>query len=64
MYSYIAPVVAPSPAASPTYTYQGCVNDGGARALTGYSFSDGAMTVAKCTSTCSSKGFALAGVEL
>lgn len=57
------PIPSPSPAVS-AYTYQGCVKDGGARALTGYFYSDGAMTVAKCASTSSATGFSLAGLEV
>ncbi|GJE85355.1 DUF1996 and WSC domain-containing protein [Phanerochaete sordida] len=41
----------------------GCVQDGAARALTGYSFTSASMTTALCQSTCASKGFSLAGIE-
>ncbi|KAI0659966.1 WSC-domain-containing protein [Cubamyces menziesii] len=41
----------------------GCRSDTSARALTGYSFANDQMTVASCVSTCSSKGFLMAGVE-
>lgn len=45
------------------YTLQGCVSDGPARALTGYSFKSSKMTAKSCVDACSSRGMALAGVE-
>lgn len=39
------------------------MQDGGARALTGYSFTSSSMTQELCQSTCGAKGFSIAGVE-
>ena len=73
IYTYTAPAtstttvitaalsISTSPASS--YMYSGCVTDGAARALTGYGWSDGGMTVEKCLAGCMAKGFSLAGVE-
>lgn len=41
----------------------GCVKDGSARALTGYSFASDKMTPSLCQDGCSSKGFSMAGME-
>ncbi|TCD69328.1 G- protein-coupled receptor [Steccherinum ochraceum] len=41
-----------------------CFHDGPKRALTGYSFKSAQMTFQLCTSTCGSKGFSIAGVEV
>ncbi|KAI0754011.1 hypothetical protein C8Q80DRAFT_1093669 [Daedaleopsis nitida] len=41
----------------------GCVSDASARALTGYSFANDAMTVYSCLATCASKGFSMGGLE-
>lgn len=51
-----------TPAAG-TWTSAGCVQDGAARALTGYSFTSKSMTTALCQSTCAQKGFSMAGIE-
>ncbi|KAI8974795.1 WSC-domain-containing protein [Trametes punicea] len=58
-------VLAAPPKASIPVGWQaaGCVSDNSARALTGYSFANDEMTIASCVSTCSSKGFTMAGVE-
>lgn len=45
------------------YALQGCVNDGTARALTGYNFYNGRMTAKICVDECSARGFSMAGVE-
>jgi hypothetical protein len=45
------------------YTLQGCVTDGSARALTGYSYTSSKMTVKGCLDACASRNFPLAGVE-
>ncbi|OCF75909.1 hypothetical protein I204_03206 [Kwoniella mangroviensis CBS 8886] len=45
------------------WTYQGCVTDGGARALTAASQINGAMTAQLCTTWCASKGYTYAGLE-
>ncbi|OSD05015.1 WSC-domain-containing protein [Trametes coccinea BRFM310] len=59
-----AVLAAPPTASVPAgWTAAGCVSDNSKRALTGFSFSNDAMTVASCVSTCSSKGFSMAGVE-
>ncbi|TCD65641.1 G- protein-coupled receptor [Steccherinum ochraceum] len=41
-----------------------CFHDGPNRALTGYSFKSDKMTSDLCTSTCASKGFKIAGIEV
>ncbi|TCD61274.1 G- protein-coupled receptor [Steccherinum ochraceum] len=47
------------------YTYANtCVQDGPNRALTGYSFTSDKMSYDLCTSTCASKNFKLAGIEM
>lgn len=46
------------------WTNVGCAQDGPARALTGYAFTDEQMTKKKCIDTCSSKGYTIAGVEV
>ncbi|WWD02288.1 hypothetical protein V865_000327 [Kwoniella europaea PYCC6329] len=45
------------------WTYQGCVTDGGARALTAKSQINGAMTAQLCTTWCASQGYTYAGLE-
>lgn len=45
------------------YSLQGCVADGNARALTGYTFTSGRMTAKLCVDECSTRGFSMAGVE-
>lgn len=45
------------------YALQGCVTDGSARALTGHNFYSGRMTARMCVDECSTRGFALAGVQ-
>lgn len=57
------PVSPPAGTNSGNWTAAGCVSDAAARALTGYMFSSPDMTVDKCTSACSSKGFSMAGIE-
>ena len=52
-----------SAATSGTWSAAGCVQDGPARALTGYSFTSSSMTTAMCQSTCALKGFTMAGIE-
>ncbi|KAH8082838.1 WSC-domain-containing protein [Cristinia sonorae] len=56
-----------TPVVSPTtpsgWTAGECAQDGGHRALTGYSFTSDSLTVATCISTCDKKGFSIAGVE-
>lgn len=46
-----------------TWNYQYCAVDGQSRALTGFSYSDTALTVNKCLMACAYQGFTLAGVE-
>lgn len=60
-----APPSAPpsSPTGSGSWAAAGCSQDGGARALTGYSFASDSMTPTLCQNTCASKGFTMAGVE-
>jgi hypothetical protein len=57
------PSSVPAPNAPAGWTSAGCVTDGSARALTGFSTSAADMTVEKCTSLCASKSFSIAGVE-
>ncbi|EKM57698.1 uncharacterized protein PHACADRAFT_251488 [Phanerochaete carnosa HHB-10118-sp] len=52
-----------SSSASGTWTSAGCVQDGSARALTGYSFTSSSLTTAMCQTTCAQKGFTMAGIE-
>ena len=54
---------ASSTASSGSWNSAGCVQDGPARALTGYTFTSNSMTVESCTSTCAQKGFTMAGIE-
>ncbi|KAI0385705.1 WSC domain-containing protein [Hypomontagnella monticulosa] len=47
-----------------TFVFAGCVADSGSsRSIKGYSFTASNMTLELCTSTCSTKGYPLAGVE-
>ena len=62
----LAPSPSPTstpPSSSGTWTAAGCAQDGGARALTGYTFATNSMTPTLCQNTCASKGFSIAGVE-
>ncbi|CDZ96275.1 Glycoside hydrolase, family 71 [Phaffia rhodozyma] len=45
------------------WTSQGCVTDGSARALTGYSVDSSSMTPELCVATCLSQGYIYAGLE-
>jgi len=45
------------------WSYVDCVNDGSARALTGYMVTDKANTVDKCLAACAGRGFVYAGLE-
>lgn len=45
------------------WTLAGCVKDGSARALSGYSFASDKMTPSLCQDGCNSKGFSVAGME-
>jgi len=47
----------------PDWAYVGCVNDGSARALTGFQVNDSANTVDKCIATCAGRGFDYAGMQ-
>ena len=47
----------------PAWAAAGCVQDGAARALTGYYYTSTAMTPAICQSTCAQNGFSIAGIE-
>lgn len=57
------PSSTPVTSAPSGWTAAGCVTDSGHRALTGFSTTASDMTIEKCTSTCSSKGFSMAGLE-
>ncbi|TCD59822.1 G- protein-coupled receptor [Steccherinum ochraceum] len=46
------------------WQYLYCAGDGPNRALTGYYFKSNSMSLDLCTSTCASKGFRMAGVEV
>lgn len=48
---------------TPGWAYVDCVNDGPARALTGYLISDKANTIDKCIATCADRGFVYAGLQ-
>ena len=61
-----APPPTTAPPSSPTsgsWAASGCAQDGGARALTGYTFSSNSMTPALCQNACASRSFSIAGIE-
>ena len=67
VYTFTAPST-PNPAPSTGvsisgYALQGCVTDGSPRALTGYNFYSGRMTAKMCIDECSTRGFAIAGIQ-
>jgi len=62
---YRNPSLAPKSVVLPTgWSANGCMADAvDARSLSAYIFANDAMTVELCVSTCSSKGFTMAGTE-
>lgn len=52
-----------SSAGKATYNFQGCIQDGGARALAAYSITSNSMTEAVCANACFGAGYAFAGME-
>ncbi|KAJ7057174.1 WSC domain-containing protein, partial [Mycena amicta] len=45
------------------WAYVSCMQDGNARLLNGYTFSNSSMTVESCIGTCKARGFIYAGIE-
>lgn len=60
---YINPTLAPLTIAG-DYTYTGCIQEVGGRALTGASIVSNDMTVDKCASFCKGRGFQMFGLEV
>ncbi|KAF7329976.1 putative fungistatic metabolite [Mycena kentingensis (nom. inval.)] len=53
-----------APVLPSAWSYSGCVREATAgRTLTGYSYTDGGLTIDKCVATCNTKGFSIAGAQ-
>ena len=61
IYAWTAPPVAPVEIGG--YTSKGCYADAQTRVLSGFSYVDAKMTIAKCIETCKTRKLSLAGVE-